>query len=166
MGREIQLGQNVRDKNGYILVYMPTYYCADRLGFVYEHRFVLEQKLGRYLLEDEVPHHLNLKRDDNIPENLVAVTRSMHRQIHSRLSRMLRAGLPIPKTLAEQLNIPSNMKKYDSMRKLERNRALVEYREKHPNASLHEIGEAFNVSRERARQIIQAEKKKAAVLNQ
>ena len=45
------------------------------------------------------------------------------------------------------------MAKYDSMRKLERNRLLVEYREKHPEASWAEIGELFKISGQRAWEI-------------
>jgi DNA-directed RNA polymerase sigma subunit (sigma70/sigma32) len=46
------------------------------------------------------------------------------------------------------------MAKYDSLRKLERNRLLLEYREKHPEASIQEIGNVFNISKERARQLL------------
>lgn len=53
------------------------------------------------------------------------------------------------------------MAKYDSMRKLERNRVLYEYHLSHPELSLREVGRAFNITGERVRKIIQAEKKKA-----
>ena len=54
------------------------------------------------------------------------------------------------------------MAKYDSMRKLERNRLLVEYREKHPEASWAEIGDLFKISFQRAREIYYNEKNRKA----
>ena len=54
------------------------------------------------------------------------------------------------------------MAKYDSMRKLERNRLLVEYREEHPEASWAEIGELFKISYQRAREIYYNERNRKA----
>jgi len=54
------------------------------------------------------------------------------------------------------------MAKYDSMRKLERNRLLAEYREKHPELSWTEIGEPFNISAQRAWEIYNIEKTRKA----
>lgn len=45
------------------------------------------------------------------------------------------------------------------MRKLERNRLLVEYRDNHPEVSWFEIGEVFNVSGQRAWEIYDNAKK-------
>jgi len=48
------------------------------------------------------------------------------------------------------------MAKYDSIRKLNRNRMLREYAEAHPELSCKEIGQVFNISGSRAWRIINA----------
>lgn len=52
------------------------------------------------------------------------------------------------------------MAKYDSLRKLERNRLLREYTEAHPELSLKEIGKVFNISESRVWRILYGNKKK------
>ncbi len=43
--------------------------------------------------------------------------------------------------------------RHDRNRKLERNRALVKYRNDHPDQSWAEVGAEFHVSRQRAQEI-------------
>jgi hypothetical protein len=47
-----------------------------------EHRYVMEQQLGRLLTTREHVHHLNHIRDDNRPENLVVVDVGDHGRLH------------------------------------------------------------------------------------
>lgn len=53
-------------RNGYVQLTLP----GDRSKRILEHRYVMEQMLGRPLLPDENVHHKNGVRDDNRPENL------------------------------------------------------------------------------------------------
>ena len=56
------------------------------------------------------------------------------------------------------------MAKHDSLRKLERNRLLLDYCERHPDSSLSEIGDVFGISKQRVAEIkkVDAERRKAA----
>ena len=52
------------------------------------------------------------------------------------------------------------MARYDSYRKVERNKALAEYRKNHQDLSLKEIGKVFSISRQRAWKILEREAKR------
>jgi len=67
--------------NGYILVKAPEHPLADVRGYVYEHRLVAEQILGRPLRQGEVIHHLDGNKQNNSPDNL----RIEHSIAHHRL---------------------------------------------------------------------------------
>lgn len=57
-------------KNGRRFILQKGHPHADRKGYVREHRFVMEQRLGRYLAHGEVVHHENGDTLDNRLENL------------------------------------------------------------------------------------------------
>jgi predicted transcriptional regulator len=52
------------------------------------------------------------------------------------------------------------MAKYDAMRKLERNIALIQYYKEHPEMSLREIAKIFNITPQRVWELIQNHKGK------
>ena len=69
-------------KFGYAFVYLPDHPMSDKKGWIPEHRLVMSQILNRNLSTGEFVHHINGKRDDNRPENLVLLSRSEHNVIH------------------------------------------------------------------------------------
>ena len=71
-------GGRWKDTSGYIRIKMPNHPSADCKGYVIEHRYVMEQKLGKILKRYEQVHHINGIRDDNRIENLEVVQREKH----------------------------------------------------------------------------------------
>ncbi len=74
-------GGRFHSSGGYVWIRKPNHPFASRVspkGYILEHRYVMEQKIGRYLKRKEVVHHINGKRDDNRIENLVLTTSSIN----------------------------------------------------------------------------------------
>jgi hypothetical protein len=64
-------GGRTIDEDGYVLVKASAGHpFVDRHGYVRLHRLAMEQKLGRYLLPEEVVHHLDGDPQNNDIENL------------------------------------------------------------------------------------------------
>ena len=53
-------------------------------GYIYHHRIVMENHIGRILTTNEVVHHINGNKKDNRIENLELMTNSEHVKHHSK----------------------------------------------------------------------------------
>ena len=50
-----------------------------------EHRYIMEQILGRKLTKDEVVHHIDGNKLNNDPSNLQVMSRAEHTRLHSKM---------------------------------------------------------------------------------
>ena len=71
--------------NGYIYILNKSHPCATKMGYVLEHRLVMEKKLDRLLTDKEIVHHINGIKDDNRIENLEVMNQSIHATNHLTL---------------------------------------------------------------------------------
>lgn len=74
--------------NGYKIIKVPpgtpgAKKFGDRSGWMWEHRYVMQQTLGRPLEKHENVHHINGKRDDNRADNLELWKRSQPAGVRS-----------------------------------------------------------------------------------
>jgi hypothetical protein len=89
-------GRNVRINSSYLFIWEPTH-AKNFRGWVSEHRWLVEQQVGRPLETTEHVHHINGNKQDNRLENLRLMSREDHMQLtHRELSAKR-------KTMREQL---------------------------------------------------------------
>jgi hypothetical protein len=86
-GRRLELKQG---RISAIQVQMPEHPCSNAQGYVYQHRLIIEQELGRYLTDNELVHHLDLDPTNNDLSNLILLnSASEHGRLHSMLQIVL-----------------------------------------------------------------------------
>jgi len=68
-------------KEGYFMVWIGPRKYQKRC------RIIVEQMIGRPLLPNECVHHVNKKRMDDRPENLMVLTNSEHLALHQRMRK-------------------------------------------------------------------------------
>lgn len=84
-------GRPSHGKQGYRLYYNPQHPHAHNGRYIFEHRHLIEQHLGRLLLPSEDVHHINGNKQDNRIENLIVMTKQEHTRHHQHLKRHLRS---------------------------------------------------------------------------
>lgn len=78
----------INGAKGYVWLKLPDHPRAYKQGYYPEHRYVMEQKLGRVLEKYEHIHHKNGLKDDNRIENLELVNAQTHNLITKLESRI------------------------------------------------------------------------------
>ena len=92
-------GGKTQDEFGYVMVQCKEHPRASKCGgYVPEHILVAEKKIGRYLTENEVVHHINGRKWDNKPENLAVMTKSEHSKLHWMIRRYNPTNEAVAKT--------------------------------------------------------------------
>jgi transposase len=83
---------------GYWMIPIPENYMGKKYpcGYIYEHRYILEQKIGKYLTSNEIAHHINGNKLDNRSENLEVIIKQKHDSYHSQLKGKITIVLKCP----------------------------------------------------------------------
>ena len=71
----------------YVLLLKPNHPNSDPNGYIYEHRLVMEEILGRFLKSEEVVHHINGNPADNHKENLMFFSSNKKHMVYHRRNR-------------------------------------------------------------------------------
>lgn len=75
--------------NGYHSEYCPDHPRAKKRGqYVPSHVLVVEKAIGRYLVDGEVVHHINLVKRDNRVENLAVLNNHWHAKAHEYMEHI------------------------------------------------------------------------------
>ncbi|KKM98739.1 hypothetical protein LCGC14_1154850 [marine sediment metagenome] len=77
--------------HGYTLILLPKHSHASPTGYVKRARLVLETKLGRYIDEGYVVHHLDGDKANDTPDNLVELRDLEHRRMHASRDAITKA---------------------------------------------------------------------------
>jgi len=77
-------GGEYRNGDGRVYIFQPDHPGSWVTGYVARARLMMENKLGRYLRNNEDVHHINHIVDDDDPENLMVLSRSKHSSLHAK----------------------------------------------------------------------------------
>lgn len=74
-------------RSGYKFIRLPDHPFCDNHGYVREHRWIMEQHIGRYLTEKEVVHHRDKNRLNNEISNLELISDNIKHLVEKHLKK-------------------------------------------------------------------------------
>jgi len=80
-------------KHGYVMIYKPEHPFATVDCYVFEHRLIMEEFLGRYLTPEEVVHHDGEKNDNRIEKLRLFKNQKEHAKYHKQQRDLLKLQL-------------------------------------------------------------------------
>lgn len=83
-------GGRTKDARGYILVRIENHHRTDKSGYVKEHIYIWEKVHNKKLPKGWVIHHINGIKDDNRPENLMAMKPGSHAKLVEPYKKRIR----------------------------------------------------------------------------
>lgn len=82
----LKLGAKLIDASGYVNIYRGSLSKRKSSDYELEHRMVMEEALGRDLLNTEIVHHIDGNKLHNLLDNLFLCNSvSHHRKVHAQL---------------------------------------------------------------------------------
>jgi hypothetical protein len=84
-----------KNQKGYLQILMPNH-PNNINGYILLHRYIMEQSLKRYLIKEEVVHHIDGNKNNNDVENLMLFKNGgEHTRYHSKLRKMGMASIEL-----------------------------------------------------------------------
>ena len=83
-------GGRMKVPSGHVLLLMRNHPFSNCNGRVFEHRIVMENKIGRYLLKHEIIHHIDSDPSNNSIENLYLTDKSGNSKAHGSLNLLIK----------------------------------------------------------------------------
>lgn len=88
--------KQIVSKGDYLYALVPEYPNCTKNGYVLLHRVIMENHLGRLLNTNEIVHHIDENKKNNLIENLQVMTKEEHNKYHGSKQGRLMVKLKCP----------------------------------------------------------------------